>query len=307
MTDLTLLFAGLTAIPKHFEQVDPLKPNRSNMDAFWKESQMAIGFAVSTAMITPRLTGAEARFLIQKSLLKLVSPVEAIWIKTYLDSAEFPGGDEIGKPFQAFMAGFCKAFEAKFVQSFERVFGEWKVLRQTGSVPEFGDQVSSLGSLLKYSDMEKMSKFIDGLRSDRIRQVLRDRGDETFVKVLEAAIRLDESDAYHAVADRQLVSASMSGYMTCFNCRGFGHSASACPTPKGMRPPESVPGPRSDSRKDKWWKDHVCRRCNLKGHTERFCRKSSGRLVWCVSGIGLDHSSRASAREPAGMFPEFSF
>jgi len=30
-------------------------------------------------------------------------------------------------------------------------------------------------------------------------------------------------------------------------------------------------------------------------------------VVWCVSGIGLDHSSRASAREPAGMFPEFSF
>jgi len=137
--------------------------------------------------------------------------VEAIWIKTYWDSAEFPGG-EIGKPFQAFMTGFCKAFEAKFVQSFERVFAEWKVLRQTGSVPEFADQVSSLGSLLKYSDMEKTSKFIDGLRSDRIRQVLV-IGDETFGKV-HAAIRLDESDAYHAVADRQLVSASMSGLPT---------------------------------------------------------------------------------------------
>src|SRR3990167_6359218 len=180
MADTTLLSIshGLQAIPKHFEYVDPLKPNRSNLDTFWKECEMAISFAVTTAMSTPKLTGAQAGFLIQKSILKLVSPVEAIWIKAnFLDADGFPGAEPVGESFSTFVEDFCKGFKAKFVTSFDRVFAEWKVLRQTGSVPEFGDQVAQLGKVLQYRDVEKISKFIEGLRSDRIRQLLRDRAD----------------------------------------------------------------------------------------------------------------------------------
>jgi hypothetical protein len=127
---------GLRMIPKHFENVEPLKPNRSNMDIFWNDCSMAITFAVATAASTPKITSRQAGFLIQKAILKLVSPVEGIWVKdNLLEHMDFP--KHMGTAFANFMDEFSQAFSKKFVASFDRVFAEWKVLRQTGSVPEF--------------------------------------------------------------------------------------------------------------------------------------------------------------------------